>query len=173
MKNVKIDFLPHFDVPALLPRESDLEVLRLGWLAGCRSTELCDALRDFISEFEGWFEQQQVLADEFIEGLWPQGNLAAIAILSAAAHIEGAIHNAAIIGGGIVCRFAHGVTFMMPVPSGLRGSAFPPECRRPAAALPWRRRNKRRSGDSRDGPAPMRRRPRSWSFLPRRPRLWV
>ncbi len=67
VKNVKIDFLPHFDVPALLPRESNLEVLRLGWLAGCRSAELCDALRDFISEFEGWFEQQQVLADEVDE----------------------------------------------------------------------------------------------------------
>jgi len=62
--NVSIDFLPHFDVPALVPREGQLDVLRLGWLADSGISELVPALRDFVAEYETWLGAQRDLATD-------------------------------------------------------------------------------------------------------------
>ncbi len=59
IRNVSITFMPHFEVPGLVPRKSDQETLQLGWLATVEPEELFRGLRAFIGEYESWSVEQQ------------------------------------------------------------------------------------------------------------------
>ena len=59
IRSVSITFMPHFEVPGLVPRKSDQETLQLGWLATAEPEELFRGLRAFIGEYETWSVEQQ------------------------------------------------------------------------------------------------------------------